>query len=398
LLEAAIRSAIGQIYSGLGVHTKSRSHLSAVLEIYQRERGPTAPETANAMVGLGESLVRMGESSKAEPILRQGLVTLRRTLGAGHPKTLLAMVVLGVTCRELGMLADSETLLSEATEAGQRVLGPEDTLTLCALADLAYVYAIQGKLSQAEPPAVQAEEVSRRVLKEGHPVTMWASEVLMQVYESEGRLREAERVARTLLESRRKSLGEDHQATIGAMSRLARLELQLGRLQEADQTWRKIVTLYEGLLDKNPNDPKLLNNMAWVLVTNPVPRFWNPNRAVELARSAVEKAPRQSTWNTLGVALYRHGDLPAAIDALGKSMELGRGGDGSDWFFLAMAHWQLGDKPQARSWYDKAVGWMEENQPTAEELIRFRAEAAALLGLPEPTAPARREVPHPSKR
>ena len=52
-------------------------------------------------------------------------------------------------------------------------------------------------------------------------------------------------------------------------------------------------------------------------------------------------------------------------------------------FFLAMAHWQLADKPQAHSWYDKAVSWMEKNQPKDEELIRFRAEAAALLGVKE---------------
>ena len=48
-----------------------------------------------------------------------------------------------------------------------------------------------------------------------------------------------------------------------------------------------------------------------------------------------------------------------------------------------MAHWKLGDKTQARSWYDKAVPWMEKNQPKNEELIRFRDEAAALLGVNE---------------
>ena len=77
------------------------------------------------------------------------------------------------------------------------------------------------------------------------------------------------------------------------------------------------------------------------------------------------------------------GEWKAAIEALTKSMELRKGGDSNDWFFLAMAHWQLGDKTQARSWYDKAVPWMEKNQPKNEELLRFRAEAAALLGLKE---------------
>jgi tetratricopeptide (TPR) repeat protein len=71
------------------------------------------------------------------------------------------------------------------------------------------------------------------------------------------------------------------------------------------------------------------------------------------------------------------------IDALTKSMELSDGGDGNDWFFLAKAHWQLGDKSQARFWYDKAVARMEKNQPKNQELIRFRAAAAALLRVKE---------------
>jgi hypothetical protein len=67
---------------------------------------------------------------------------------------------------------------------------------------------------------------------------------------------------------------------------------------------------------------------------------------------------------------------------------LRQGGDAFDFFFLAMAHWQLGHKDEARQWYSQAVGWMEKNQealtkdrPHAEELKRFRAEAAELLGI-----------------
>jgi hypothetical protein len=41
---------------------------------------------------------------------------------------------------------------------------------------------------------------------------------------------------------------------------------------------------------------------------------------------------------------------------------------------------------------------MAKNDPNNVELKRFRTEASALLGLPEPTAPAKKEVPHPSKR
>src|SRR5205823_3087568 len=98
---------------------------------------------------------------------------------------------------------------------------------------------------------------------------------------------------------------------------------------------------------------------------------------------AVELSPRDGAiWNTLGVAQYRAGDWKAAITSLEKSMSLRNGGDSADWFFLAMAHRQLGDQPQARRWYDKAVAGMEKHQPNDDELRRFRAEAAERLGLP----------------
>ena len=39
------------------------------------------------------------------------------------------------------------------------------------------------------------------------------------------------------------------------------------------------------------------------------------------------------------------------------------------------------DKDQARSWYKRAVEWMDNNQPDDEELQRFRAETADLLAI-----------------
>jgi Tol biopolymer transport system component len=73
-------------------------------------------------------------------------------------------------------------------------------------------------------------------------------------------------------------------------------------------------------------------------------------------------------------------------------MELRKGGDSFDWFFLAMAHEKLGDKEKARQWYDRATRWMDKNQPTNEELASFRAEAAQLLGVDNLLADAWRQL------
>src|SRR5262249_54638712 len=107
--------------------------------------------------------------------------------------------------------------------------------------------------------------------------------------------------------------------------------------------------------------------------------------AVALAKQAVELEPERGRFrNTLGVACYRAGDWKAAIAALEGPMELvavGNEYELYDTFFLAMAHWQLGENEEAWRFYDRAAPGMDKNQPQNDELKRFRAEAEALLGL-----------------
>jgi len=145
------------------------------------------------------------------------------------------------------------------------------------------------------------------------------------------------------------------------------------RVKEAEQ-------LYGEALRLGLEDPVLPNKMAWALAISPTPTADTRRRAVELAEKAVQAAPTNGGYqNTLGVAQYRAGNWHEAQTALRKSMELGNGGNSFDWFFLAMAHWQLGAKDEARKWYDNAVEWMDKNAKDISELRRFRNEAEDLL-------------------
>jgi uncharacterized protein HemY len=121
-----------------------------------------------------------------------------------------------------------------------------------------------------------------------------------------------------------------------------------------------------------------------LLATCPNLAVRDPERAAQCAKKAAELAPEDNfVWRPLGVARYRQGDWQAAIDALQKAAQLGRGGCCAEFFFLAMAHWQQGDREKARAYYDRAVGYLNEQKPLDEDLNRFRAEAAALLGVAE---------------
>jgi uncharacterized protein HemY len=86
-------------------------------------------------------------------------------------------------------------------------------------------------------------------------------------------------------------------------------------------------------------------------------------------------------WRTLGVAEYRAGNWKAALHAFDKSTARAYGHDNWDLFFLAMVHWQLGDKNRASKLYEQARRWMEGNRPGDMEIRSFRDEAALLLGL-----------------
>ncbi|MBI3408129.1 MAG: tetratricopeptide repeat protein [Planctomycetes bacterium] len=145
--------------------------------------------------------------------------------------------------------------------------------------------------------------------------------------------------------------------------------------------WDKAIGVYAQAIELDPKNDTILNDFAWLLATCPDAKFRDPKRALELAARAVKLTPQDgNAWNTLGVAQNRAGDWKAAVVTLVKSNELLGGKELSfNAFFLAMAHWQLGNKEEARTWHDRAIQWMDKNRPHDEELRRFRAEAAELL-------------------
>jgi tetratricopeptide (TPR) repeat protein len=130
----------------------------------------------------------------------------------------------------------------------------------------------------------------------------------------------------------------------------------------------------------------LARNLVIALYLEPLPIAWRigsdvPALAVEAAQKAVDASPDDGFyWNTLGAAQYCAGEWESAIEALEKSMDLRNGSDASEWLFLAMAHWQLDQHELARAWYDKAVQWIEQNQPASDELLRLRVVATGMIG------------------
>lgn len=166
-----------------------------------------------------------------------------------------------------------------------------------------------------------------------------------------------------------------------------------GRYARSRDTYLRLMALLDPLSPSSLNlgERRFVclsyNNLAWLLATCPDVGLRDGKAAVRFARRALEFAPNDGdTWNTLGVAYFRSGDMEQSRNALYRSMELQNEGTSHDWFFLAMIHQREGRKERAREWYNKAAQWSKQADPENEELYRFQCEAAEALGLPRPAA------------
>ena len=155
--------------------------------------------------------------------------------------------------------------------------------------------------------------------------------------------------------------------------------------------------LFEASRQSSETELRALNvrRWAWSVVKSPQ---WTHNayRGTFKTLQALEQRepPVADDLMILGVAQFRVGDFQTSVTTLQRSMELRAGDDVKAWFLLAMAHWQLDEKPRARDWFQKAVKWCEKYKSAGDEIQRFWAEAAELLGetppAPRPTGSAER--------
>ncbi|MDD4735888.1 MAG: tetratricopeptide repeat protein, partial [Kiritimatiellae bacterium] len=75
----------------------------------------------------------------------------------------------------------------------------------------------------------------------------------------------------------------------------------------------KAIAIWEDLQIKNNRDPSIKNNLAWIYATETDPKIRNPEKAVVLAREALQLLPlSHQVWNTLTTAYHAKGDYTFA--------------------------------------------------------------------------------------
>jgi serine/threonine protein kinase/WD40 repeat protein len=356
--------------------------------------------------GRAIALRSLGRLPQAKETMRWGLAASKK-LVTTYPKEPKYGDFVNYSCNFLARLCAETGQLTEAREVYQQVLSFQEQLAgdfpdlpdhRSLVGDTCWHYATilrdYGEPEKARALVEKAIEHQQQALhaSPNHPMSRLrlrlADFLLARTLTGLGRHREAaDTAAKITLDAQTPGQGiywtvrclsacallVDQNAGWSADERAAAVGIYLNQSRQLAEKTRQ----------QSPSDWQVCNDLAWFLATCPDTRFRDAEAAVALAEKATQAAPGQmQPWNTLGAAYYRAGNWKAAIAALKRSMQLGKADkyDPWNWIFLAMAHWQAGDKKQALQWSARVSHWLENHRTESEEFGRFRAEAAHLLG------------------
>jgi tetratricopeptide (TPR) repeat protein/tRNA A-37 threonylcarbamoyl transferase component Bud32 len=210
------------------------------------------------------------------------------------------------------------------------------------------------------------------------------------------RLGEAEEAYRRALEIQQKLVAEFSGVPVYRVQ-LANTALNLGgllsrngRARDAVEPLDLALKAQEELVAAAPDNIAYHRDLAVICNSRALASVWyqgppcpEASRAVALARRATGLEPQSKLyWLTLAVAHYRAGNGNDSLAALRRARELGAAEDLAG-LLAAMAHWQMGDREGARRHFGEAVRLMDRDNAPDKQVLRFRAEAAALLGIAE---------------
>jgi eukaryotic-like serine/threonine-protein kinase len=393
LIEARLRMTLGISFHYLGEEKIAVEQLQTARTIYTLHRGPNHADTLTSMHHLADSYSGGDRHAEAVQLFEETLALRKETLGAVHPDTLLTSVGLGCAYRDLGRIYDAEKVLEETQKLLEDTLGPDHPHTLSNMTGLSLAYVLHRRYGEALELAKKA--LDRRKAKHGpnDPRTLDAMDAVAVIQQGLGQYEDSIALLKEASSLHEKVLGPGHPSTPWIKDHLALSYYLAGREADALRVYEDLLARWEQ--SGRPADKRaFVIDFAEFLATASDDSVRDPKRALQLTQKVKELAP-QSCWATRGIARYRNDDFKGAKADLQKEIELlpiSQKSGSSDLenragaiFFLAMAHWQLGEKEEARTCFEKGMQWVEKRGSDRGHwfpaLKRTRAEAAGLLGL-----------------
>jgi len=98
----------------------------------------------------------------------------------------------------------------------------------------------------------------------------------------------------------------------------------LGDLYYSRKNYETTIRAYAHALRLQPDNPEVLNNLAWLYATCDDPDYRNPQKALRLAQQAATLSPAAHIMDTLAESFYVNGKFAEAVQAAGRALKLAR--------------------------------------------------------------------------
>ena len=418
---AECHSDLGQVYGFTHRTSEGIQERRVAISQYEKlvrdhpENGDYRRKLASRVCNLGLSLSAGGETQfkEAEPHLRAALAMWNH-IQADPPKLPGDSLELARAHQWMGNLLIKTDRWDEAEREFKSALAILEKLFEAdrnnpsigsrfahTKIHLAILKSDQGKLAEAEQLQRESITILEPIIatypnvhdysgKIGmdyhfHALTLWAM----------GRIADADVEFHKSLKIKER-LVEEHRGSDPYLRGLAEHLYEYGlfldevkRPQESTDAFRRSIGIYEDIAARSSDQITNLTPILLYSALCPAAQFRDEARAVRLAKQLLQQKPTVAEyWSLLGVAHYHQGDWNSAREALERAIDL----DPKDRYaplFLAMTHWNQGEKEQAQSRFAMAVRTIEERYSADMRVRRFRTEAAALLRMKPPEEKAK---------
>lgn len=284
---------------------------------------------ASVRTSIGNAMVNLNRFDLAEPNLRRALELYQRERPADHRDVSLAINNLAVLLHQQGKLTEAEALYRKSVEIDRRKPDNEAPLLAISIDNLAIVLDEQGRFDEAEPLFREALELRRKSLPKGHPAIATSATGLSMLLNSTGRLPEAEQLAREALDIRRVALPANHPSIAASLSILATQLHEQKKFADAEPMAREALEI--NLKSLPPGHPDIAASMSTLAMVLRSERKLEESE--ELYRSALEirrkakpgpQADVARTLNNLAGVLRARGKRAEAEPMYVESVDMSR--------------------------------------------------------------------------
>lgn len=392
LVRARLQSAIGEVYSNLGLYPDAKRQFELAREAFAARLPPDDVNLLGAERGLARSLIRVGAPADAEPALQRVYAIARDRYGESHPLFADTANDLASLQLFLGKHDRALELYGIAHRARAAAYGPDAATTIQSLTNKAVVHALIGQLDLAEASFRDAIARLTRVHGSEHPTTLNAEQNLATMLGNGGQTPKALAVYESLLPRYRRVMGETHPDTLIVTGNYASRLRESGRAQEAYGMHERVVAELARTLG-----PQAQETMSWELhlardVAVLGRRAEAERRMRELAARQgrlIGETHRETLQTRLALADVVH-EQGRAADARAMYVELlatvrehtGATSDTVQWALLALVRIDAdaGRLADARRWWQeaRAAGAEKNLADTAPEVAKL--VASGVLG------------------